>query len=194
MKTVKFSISHHRSRPTSATVDGILIHAMGQKIKFKASDGRHLIQPASVFLRDSDQTIGAPLSAHMLCRPSGELVRLVADARVAYHAGKSAWQGRTRLNNTFLGIEVLVPGTHDYGSFLKAIKTPWPTDAQYEAVAEQCYKWQRKFQIPGERILAHSAVSGASIRQPPKQDPGDGWEWNRFSEALTVLIGRRSHD
>jgi len=102
------------------------------------------------------------LSAHVLAAPDGTRFRCRKDAEGAYHA--------KGFNMDSLGIEVLVPGEHDYASFLEAIKHPYVSDAQYSAVLEQCRKWLDAYQI--ERVARHCDISPGR-----KVDPGAGFPW-----------------
>ena len=46
------------------------------------------------------------------------------------------------LNSHFLGFELLVPGTHDFGTFSKAIETPGTyTEEQFKTSLEVCQYW-----------------------------------------------------
>ena len=67
----------------------------------------------------------AKVSAHYLIDEDGSVVQLVPEERRAWHAGVSAWQGRARLNDCSIGIELVNPG-HEWGY------RPF-TEAQYAA-------------------------------------------------------------
>ena len=73
---------------------------------------------------------GAKVSAHYLIDEDGDVVQLVPEERRAWHAGVSAWQGRARLNDCSIGIELVNPG-HEWGY------RPF-TEAQYDACIELC--------------------------------------------------------
>ncbi len=51
------------------------------------------------------------VSAHFLVRRGGELLQFVPCAQRAWHAGASAWRGRERCNDFYIGIEL--EGTDD---------------------------------------------------------------------------------
>lgn len=153
-------------------VNGVVVHSMGEYI-----DGKH----ASDFLK----TIG--LSAHYLITPEGDLIECVSPDDVAYHAGVSEWQGQTYLNSTYVGIELLVEGKHNYGSFLEAIKKPQTfKDVQYETLACVCRDLMSKYpNIDKSRIVSHSDVSGLNVRpDDPKQDVGSGFDFDRFLNLI----------
>ncbi len=141
--------------------DRIVVHAMGEVINNKGM---------KYGARDWLKFLG--LSAHILVRPDGTLIRCRTDFEGAYHA--------RGYNTNSLGIEFLVAGTHDYTSFLKAIKTDWVSDAQYEEGAAKIKEWMDKFHIPLDRIDRHSTLSPGR-----KVDPGEGFDFERFTGLLT---------
>ena len=46
------------------------------------------------------------VSAHFLVRRDGELIQFVPCAKRAWHAGESAWRGRSRCNDFSVGVEL----------------------------------------------------------------------------------------
>lgn len=48
----------------------------------------------------------AQVSAHLVIGRDGRITQLVPFDRIAWHAGRSAWQGRTGLNQHSIGIEL----------------------------------------------------------------------------------------
>ncbi len=52
----------------------------------------------------------AMASAHLVVGRKGEVVQLVPFNTIAWHAGRSQWNGRTRLNNYSIGIEIANAG------------------------------------------------------------------------------------
>lgn len=79
--------------------------------------------------------------------PSGIVYRIIDHRRVAFHAGRSMWQGQTNLDNTSVGIET--GGFHN-----KSL-----TSAQYQALAELIGELQYIYKIPDHRVLTHSQVA-----------------------------------
>ena len=88
----------------------IVIHAMAEYLPMHATEFLDTVK----------------LSAHVLVAPDGTLYRCREDSSGAHHA--------KGFNMDSLGLEVLVAGKHDYGSFVEATKTPYVTDEQYRAV------------------------------------------------------------
>ncbi len=88
--------------------------------------------------------------AHYLIAPSGKVYRIIDKSRVAFHAGRSMWNGRTNLDNTSIGIEMV--GYHN-----KPL-----TAAQKTALKELLRQLQSIYKIPDEQVLSHSAVAYGS--------------------------------
>ena len=110
------------------------------------------------------------VSSHYFVYEDGRVVQLVPEARRAWHAGKSIWQGREDINSQSIGIEIANAG-HPGG-------LPDFPDAQIEAVIELCRDCGERWAIAPERVLAHSDV--APIR---KVDPGERFPWAKLHAA-----------
>lgn len=168
-----------RSRKNNHQPLGIVIHSMAQ---YLIHNGEKMFAP------DFLHAIG--LSAHAYIDVDGTQVKGVITNRVAYHAGKSYWDGYRGLNNRWLGIEVLVEGTHDWSSFSKEImhnKNIFTND-QYKSTSILCKDWMKKYpSIKKEYILGHSEVSGRNVRSDPKIDPGDSWDWDSFWKWFNLV-------
>ena len=67
----------------------------------------------------------AKASAHYVIDRDGTIVRMVPEAKKAYHAGKSEWQGRKDVNRISIGIEIVNWGklVQRDGQFFS-----WPND------------------------------------------------------------------
>lgn len=138
--------------------DRIIIHCMGEFI----NTGKEIFSARDFLNRNG-------LSAHSLITPSGVNIRLRHDEQGAYHA---------RGNNTnSLGMEFLVPGVHNYGTFKQAIKSPYLTDIQKEEGIIQVREWIMKFGI--KKIDRHSDVDPSR-----KIDPGEGFDWEDFMNKV----------
>ena len=97
------------------------------------------------------------VSSHFLIRRDGELVQFVPVARRAWHAGASAWRGRSRCNDFSVGIEL--EGTDD---------SPFE-EAQYAALVPLLRKLSLR------DLAAHSDVAPGR-----KTDPGARFDWPRL--------------
>lgn len=109
------------------------------------------------------------VSAHFVVSREGEIRQLVSLKNIAYHAGKSRWDGRTNLNRYAIGVEM----EH------KDRKQDWP-DMQIIAVAELCSVLRHTYGIPMHKILGH-----ANICDPPgrKIDPYN-FPWFLFRQEV----------
>jgi N-acetylmuramoyl-L-alanine amidase len=56
----------------------------------------------------------AKVSSHYIVAEDGQVLRLVAEDKRAWHAGKSHWRGLDNLNSASIGIEIINPG-HEFG-------------------------------------------------------------------------------
>ncbi len=92
---------------------------------------------------------------------SGKTYEIIERRRVAYHAGRSMWRGRTNLDDVSLGIEVA--GYHN-----REINA-----AQYDALRALIKDLQAAYGIPDEAVLSHSMVAyGAPNRWHPRSHRG----------------------
>ena len=108
------------------------------------------------------------VSAHMLIRRDGELVKFVSLFDRAWHAGRSCFAGRAECNDFGIGIEL--EGTDE---------TPY-TDAQYGQLIPLARGLIRAF--PGmtqDRVVGHS-----DIAPERKTDPGAGFDWQRLRRGI----------
>lgn len=112
---------------------------------------------------------GMRVSAHVLIRRDGEVVQFVPFTRRAWHAGESAFQGRTCCNDFSIGIEL--EGEDE---------TPY-TAAQYEKLAAVTRAISAAYPaISGRKIAAH-----ADIAPGRKTDPGPAFDWLRLYDCLS---------
>ncbi len=128
-----------------------------------------LLDPQPIHASDFLEKIG--LSAHALVGPSGDIYICRDDDQGAYHA--------RGYNTDSLGIEFLVKGRHNYGSFLETIKKEWVAPSQWAAGVDAVRNWVRSYDIPRERLVRHSDISPGR-----KVDPGRGFDWGRFVEEV----------
>jgi len=110
------------------------------------------------------------VSSHYLVDAEGAIFELVCEERRAWHAGQSAWKGKTDLNSRSIGIEIDHPG-HDAGN-------PPFAHVQIEAVISLCREILSRWPIRPERVLAHSDIAPSR-----KVDPGERFPWERLFRA-----------
>jgi len=115
-----------------------------------------------------EEIAGLQVSAHVLIRRDGGLVQFVPFHRRAWHAGVSSWQGRERVNDFSVGVEL--EGTDD---------TPY-ADVQYERLADLLHALAAAYPaITPDRIVGHSDVAPGR-----KTDPGPSFDWPRLHHLL----------
>lgn len=115
-------------------------------------------------LRDPE----AKVSAHYVVNEDGSILRLVAEERRAWHAGRGAWQGETDCNAASIGIEIVNPG-HEFGY------RAFP-DVQIGAVIDLVADIRSRWTIPDARIIGHS-----DLAPDRKEDPGELFPWKRLA-------------
>lgn len=119
------------------------------------------------------RTIAAQrVSSHALIRRDGQIVQYVPFGERAWHAGQSAYRGRSACNDFSIGVEL--EGTDD---------TPY-TDAQYQALAALSSALLAAYpSLSAQAIVGHSEVSPGR-----KTDPGPSFDWARFRELLDQAL------
>lgn len=102
------------------------------------------------------------------------IAQLVPEEGRAWHAGVSNWQGRTSLNDSSIGIEIVNTGFTEHNG--KREWYPYP-EKQIEAVTLLVKDLIKRYEIEPHRILGHSDI--APLR---KEDPGKLFPWQRLAE------------
>ena len=110
------------------------------------------------------------VSAHYVVDEDGSILRLVAEERRAWHAGRGAWQGETDCNAASIGIEIVNPG-HEFGY------RAFP-ETQIETVIGLISDIRTRWTIPDARIIGHS-----DLAPERKQDPGERFPWKRLASV-----------
>jgi N-acetylmuramoyl-L-alanine amidase len=113
---------------------------------------------------------GPRVSSHYLVFEDARVFQLVPEARRAYHAGESCWEGSTDINSRSVGIEIGNQG-HDFGS-------PAFPEVQIAAVIALCRDIIARWGIAPYHVLAHSDVAPNR-----KRDPGEAFPWQRLAQA-----------
>ena len=142
----------------------IIVHAMAEFIYIDTDASQTLNIPVGEYHAYEFLELRG-LSAHVLGTPSGVRIRCREDHQGAWHA--------KGYNANSLGYEFLIPGLHDYPSFLNAMKTPYLTDPAYQAGVDQIIEWKESYGI--DRVDRHSDIDPAR-----KYDPGNGLPWDQF--------------
>ena len=108
------------------------------------------------------------VSCHYLINRKGQIIQMVQDMNIAWHAGKSKWKNFKNLNNNSIGIELVNKG-HKYGyqNF---------SNEQINSLIKLSKKLKKKYNIKKENFLGHSDI--APLR---KIDPGEKFPWKKLS-------------
>jgi N-acetylmuramoyl-L-alanine amidase len=132
--------------------------------------GMQTADAAIARLRDPD----AKVSSHYLVAEDGTVMRLVDEAKRAWHAGKSHWRSWDGVNDVSVGIEIVNPG-HEWGY------RPFPEE-QIEAVIRLVDDIKTRHGITRGNIVGHSDVAPAR-----KRDPGELFPWGRLARLRLAL-------
>ena len=109
------------------------------------------------------------VSCHYYITKYGNLIQMVPDLYVAWHAGRSNWDNHKSLNYKSIGIEISNPG-HSYG-YRKF------SDKQIKCLIRISKLIIKKYNIDKNKILGHSDI--APLR---KKDPGEKFPWKLLSK------------
>jgi N-acetylmuramoyl-L-alanine amidase len=101
--------------------------------------------------------------------------KLVDENYRAWHAGESEWQGRTWLNSSSIGIEIVNPGFRDTPT--GRLWYPY-SEAQIQNLIVLLKDISQRNRISPQHIIGHSDI--APLR---KLDPGPLFPWKRLAEA-----------
>lgn len=159
---------NHNARAVGAEIDLLIIHNIslppGQFGTGLAKD---------LFLNQIDISIhpwlenvrGLKVSAHFLIERDGHLTQFVSCNDRAWHAGVSAFCGRTACNDFSIGIEL--EGTDDL---------PF-TSAQYESLITLTLELRSRY--PLNHVRGHSDIAPGR-----KTDPGPCFDWAAYAKGV----------
>ena len=109
------------------------------------------------------------VSCHYFIKKNGEILNLVPDLYVSWHAGISAWKKYRSINKNSIGIEISNPGHNFiYKKFSKK---------QIKSVLKLTSFLTKKYNIKSNFILGHSDIS-----PDRKKDPGEKFPWKYLSK------------
>ena len=118
--------------------------------------------------------IQSEVSCHYLIKNNGEIITMVPDLYIAWHAGKSSWGKHKSLNQSSIGIEITNPGHEfNYKKFSKK---------QISSLLKLSKFLIKKYKINPKNILGHSDVA-----PDRKKDPGEKFPWKYFSQKKIGL-------
>jgi len=153
--TINYSPNFNPKKRNSKQVKFIVFHYTGMKRESEALSRLTDIQ--------------SEVSCHYFIKNNGEIIKLVPDLYIAWHAGKSSWKNHKSLNQNSIGIEITNPG-HDHG-YKKF------TQKQIASLIRLSKFLIKKYKINSKNILGHSDI--AALR---KKDPGEKFPWEYLSK------------
>ena len=114
--------------------------------------------------------IQSGVSSHYLIKNNGQILLLVPDLYVAWHAGSSSWKNFKSLNKNSIGIEISNPGnSYKYKKF---------STKQIQSILKLSKFLIKKYKISQKNILGHSDI--APLR---KKDPGEKFPWKYLAKS-----------
>jgi len=148
--TLNYSLSFNPFKRNKTKIKFLIFHYTGMKKESEAL--KKLIE------------IQSEVSSHYFIKTNGEIITLLPDLYVAWHAGKSSWKNYNSLNKNSIGVEISNPG-HDfnYKSFSKK---------QISSLLKLSKFLTKKYKINSKNILGHSDISPER-----KKDPGEKFPW-----------------
>ena len=150
-----FSPNHSKKMRMRKNIKFIIIHYTGMQSEIESI--KRLKDPSS------------KVSCHYLINRKGEIIQMVKDSYIAWHAGKSKWKNYNNLNSYSIGIELINKG-HDFGYQNYSIN-------QIKSLINLCKILKKKYSIKKENFLGHSDI--APLR---KTDPGEKFPWKKLSK------------
>ena len=113
--------------------------------------------------------IQSEVSCHYFIKNNGEIINMVPDLYIAWHAGKSSWKNYKSLNQNSIGIEITNPGhEHGYKKF---------NQKQISSLLKLTKSLIKRYNILPKNILGHS-----DIAPQRKKDPGEKFPWEYLSK------------
>jgi|TARA_B100000780_G_scaffold165663_1_gene115863 N-acetylmuramoyl-L-alanine amidase len=158
--TLNYSPNFNPKKRNSKQITCLIFHYTGMKKESEAINRLTNIQSG--------------VSSHYLIKNSGEIVTLVPDLYIAWHAGKSSWKSYKSLNKNSIGIEITNPG-HVFG-YKKFSKK------QISSLSKLSKFLIKKYKINLKNILGHS-----DIAPERKKDPGEKFPWKYLSQSKVGL-------
>ena len=114
------------------------------------------------------------VSSHYFIKYNGQIITLVPELYISWHAGISSWQNYKSINKHSIGIEISNPGhSYNYKKFSKE---------QIHSILKLTKYLIKKYKIKNEFILGHSDI--APLR---KKDPGEKFPWKYLSKSKVGL-------
>ena len=155
-----YSPNFNKEKRTKTSIKFIIIHYTGMQSEreslFRLCDKKYKV------------------SSHYFIKDNGEVIKLVKDYNIAWHAGKSYWKNYKNLNKNSIGIELTNKG-HKFGytNFKKK---------QLSSLIKICQILIKKYKIKKENVIGHSDIAPSR-----KIDPGEKFPWKKLAK---IKIGK----
>jgi N-acetyl-anhydromuramyl-L-alanine amidase AmpD len=165
LSIIKIPSKYHRHRP--GDVDTLVVHAMAEWVMDDNGEYHYCTDWLNIL----------ELSVHAYCLPDGRIVESVDPGRVAYHAGG--------YNNRSIGMEFIIPGGHNYDTFLEQMantENPPYSVEQYAAGGLWFRQIADRFGLTYQNIRSHHQLD-----PDRKLDPGDAFSWAAFQAHFESL-------
>jgi len=158
--TLNYSPNFNSKKRKSKQIKFVVFHYTGMKKESEAISRLTNIQ--------------SQVSCHYLIKKNGEIITMVPESYIAWHAGKSSWGNCKSLNKNSIGIEITNPG-HEF-------KYKKFTEKQINTLLKLSRYLIKKYNINLKNILGHS-----DIAPERKKDPGENFPWQYLSQNKVGL-------
>ena len=153
--TLNYSLNFDTKKRKPKEIKFIIFHYTGMKKEISAINRL--------------TNLKSKVSSHYYIKNNGDILSLVPDLYISWHAGVSSWKNYKYLNKNSIGIEISNPG-HDY-KYKKFSKK------QINSVLKLSKFLVKKYKIKSKFILGHSDIS-----PDRKKDPGEKFPWQYLSK------------
>ena len=150
-----YSVNFSKKLRKNSDIKLIVIHYTGMQSRIESI--KRLLSPKH------------KVSTHYLIDRKGQILKMVDDNKIAWHAGKSKWKNYINLNKYSIGIELVNKG-HKFGYEKFTI-------SQVNKLIQLCKNLKNKYKIKNSNIVGHSDI--APLR---KQDPGEKFPWQKLQK------------
>ena len=114
-------------------------------------------------------SVQSGVSSHYFIKNNGEIILMVPDLYIAWHAGKSSWKNYKSLNKYSIGVEISNPGHQfNYKKF---------SQKQINSLLSLSKFLIKRYKVDKKNILGHS-----DIAPNRKKDPGEKFPWKFFAK------------
>ncbi len=157
---LNYSPNFHSIKRKSKQIKFLIFHYTGMKKESEAINRLTKLQ--------------SEVSSHYFIKDNGDIILMVPDLYIAWHAGKSSWKNYKSLNKYSIGIEINNPG-HKFNYKKYSSK-------QINSILNLSKYLIKKYKIKKKNILGHSDI--APYR---KKDPGEKFPWKYLAKKNLSL-------